>query len=81
MRRLLFVALVTLAGAAAGCPAAHNDYPSASCKTDSDCYKGEKCMNASICVAVGTDMAVSLPPGDDLAGTAPDDLAGTGSTD
>ncbi|MDB4968938.1 MAG: hypothetical protein JWN44_4627 [Myxococcales bacterium] len=41
-----------------GCPAAHDDYPGASCKVDKDCFKGEKCMN-SICVAQ-TDMSAAV---------------------
>jgi hypothetical protein len=52
MRRLLLTILLTgaLAGAAtlSGCPAAHNDYPGAACKTNSDCYVGEIC-NGTIC--------------------------------
>ena len=70
MRRLILAALVAGAAALTGCPAAHNDYPGGSCKTDNDCYKGEKCMNGSICVpsmAAATDLAVPLVPGADLA--------------
>jgi hypothetical protein len=44
--------LVVLAALAlAGCPAAHDDYPTQSCKTNDDCYEGERCLNNSICVA------------------------------
>jgi hypothetical protein len=63
----LAVALVTGA-LCAGCPAAHSDYPTTSCKTDSDCYRGEKCINSSVCMPIGADLA--QPP------AAPRDLAG-----
>jgi hypothetical protein len=84
-------AILRLAGAfavgivlgAAGCPAAHDDYPGSSCKTDSDCFKGEPCMNNTICVSDAIDMAVELPdiagfpPGTDLSGLGgPDDMTG-----
>jgi hypothetical protein len=49
-------AALAVTAALSGCPAAHDDYPGLSCKTDSDCYQGEHCMNASICVA-DTDLA------------------------
>lgn len=80
MRRLrlaIFVAAAALGSATlAGCPGAHSDYPGASCKVDSDCYKGEKCMNAAVCVptAVAGDMAMTLPPGSDLANSQSLDL-------
>jgi hypothetical protein len=71
MRALLGAALVAGALVAAaslvGCPAAHNDYPNASCKTDSDCYKGEKCMNASVCVPTTPVQDMAVPPGPDMA--------------
>jgi hypothetical protein len=61
--------LVGIVLGAAGCPAAHDDYPGTSCKTDSDCFKGEHCMNSTICVADAVDMAIELP---DLAHFGPD---------
>jgi hypothetical protein len=71
MRALLGAVLVVGALVAAaslvGCPAAHDDYPNASCKTDSDCYKGEKCMNASVCVPTTPIQDMAIPPGSDLA--------------
>lgn len=57
MRRTWLGLLAVLA--LAGCPAAHNDFPSQACKTDSDCYLGERCMNNSICVAVPADLAAA----------------------
>jgi hypothetical protein len=57
-RRMVMLALAALSSLAlGGCPAAHNDYPSQACKTDNDCYIGERCMNNSICVMLGADMA------------------------
>jgi hypothetical protein len=51
--------LVVLAALAlAGCPAAHGDYPSQSCMTNDDCFKGERCLNSSICVPAD-DMAIA----------------------
>jgi hypothetical protein len=84
MRRFAFAILV--AGSVAvtftlsGCPAAHDDYPGASCKVDSDCFKGEKCLN-SICIVPGppADMSIVLPPSDlagaDMTGQPPQDAA------
>ena len=73
MRKLIAALLVAGAlGAVAslvGCPAAHDDYPGASCKTDSDCYQGEKCMNASVCVPVTPVQDLAAPPGSDLSST------------
>jgi hypothetical protein len=72
--------LVGIVLGASGCPAAHDDYPGTSCKTDSDCFKGEHCMNNTICVPDAIDMAVELPdiahfpPGSDLSGLGPDDM-------
>jgi hypothetical protein len=80
MRRL--IASILVAGALAatatlsGCPAAHDDYPGGTCKDNTDCFKGEVCMNASICVPAPSDMAMTLPPGD-LAGQPPADLSDT----
>jgi hypothetical protein len=42
----------------AGCPAAHDDYPSTRCKVDNDCYQGETCSksagaNTGVCQAGG----------------------------
>ena len=65
MTRLGLVILAALA--LAGCPAAHSDFPSQSCKTDSDCYLGEHCLNNSICVAVGGDLATA-PKKIDMSG-------------
>jgi hypothetical protein len=42
MRRLACAVLAALA--LAGCPAAHSDYPTRSCKVQSDCYEGETCV-------------------------------------
>jgi hypothetical protein len=79
MRRLRQVILAVAVGSAAavglsGCPAAHDAFPSRACATDKDCYVGEKCMNASMCVTdtspdlsvpvESTDMAEPLPGGD-----------------
>ena len=65
MRRAIFVILAGGALAAlttlVGCPAAHDDYPGAACKTDSDCYEGEHCLNQTLCVLDTPDMAVRLP--------------------
>ncbi len=58
---LLLCALVTATAATlSGCPAAHDDYPGAACMTDNDCYQGEHCMNATVCVA-DTDLSIQLP--------------------
>lgn len=40
-----------------GCPAFHDDYPGTSCKSASDCYKGEVCMS-NVCTAITPDMAM-----------------------
>jgi hypothetical protein len=66
---LLVVAAIATAASLIGCPAAHNDYPNATCKADSDCFKGEKCMNASVCVPVTPIQDMAIPPGSDLAST------------
>jgi hypothetical protein len=74
MRRLVIAMILgsALATAAAltGCPAAHDDYPGASCKVNSDCYQGEICSNSSVCVLT-QDMAVNgdfAHPSPDLSG-------------
>jgi hypothetical protein len=59
--RLLGLALLALALAV--CPAAHEPYPSLSCKTDNDCFSMEKCVN-TFCVAITPDLSVVLPPAD-----------------
>ena len=57
-RHLLWLVGVILASLAlSGCPAAHSDYPTQACKTDNDCYVGERCMNNSLCVTLGADLA------------------------
>lgn len=64
------VAQVILAAAAAlalaGCPAAHGSYPTRACMVDSDCYVGERCDNATTCVAASTpdDLSASDSPQD-----------------
>jgi hypothetical protein len=62
MRKLIVgVFLVgALFGAASlsGCPAAHNDYPGGSCKTDSDCYVGELCNRMTLVCEPNLDMSV-----------------------
>ncbi len=72
MRRRMIAVVVggmlAAAGALAGCPAAHNDYPGTSCTMDSDCYVGEVCKDHSICV-LNVDMSIvgdfaHLPFGD-----------------
>jgi len=66
---ILGSALAT-AAALTGCPAAHDDYPGASCKVNADCYQGEICSNASVCVPT-QDMAVTgdfAHPSPDLSG-------------
>jgi hypothetical protein len=69
MRRII---LAVVAGGAllaaatlGGCPAAHDDYPGVSCKTNNDCFKGEVCSN-SICqpATPPQDMSIILPPQD-----------------
>lgn len=70
--------LVGIVLGASGCPAAHDDYPGTSCKTDSDCFKGEHCMNNTICVADVADMAMQLP---DLPLSGMPDLTGIGAQD
>jgi hypothetical protein len=74
MRRLVVAMILgtALATAAAltGCPAAHDDYPGASCKVNADCYQGEICSNASVCVPT-QDMAINgdfAHPSPDLSG-------------
>jgi hypothetical protein len=58
MARCVLLLLATLT--IAGCPAAHSDYPTQACKVDSDCYEGEHCLNNTICVSNGADMAKKL---------------------
>ncbi|HEY2743490.1 MAG TPA: hypothetical protein VGL86_02665 [Polyangia bacterium] len=60
--------LLAAAGALAGCPAAHDDYPGTSCKSTSDCYVGEICSTAGMCMP-NIDMSITgdfahLPFGD-----------------
>lgn len=43
--------LATGAATLAGCPAAHDDFPSLACKQDSDCFQGELCV-AMVCMPV-----------------------------
>lgn len=64
---LLVAGALVAATTLVGCPAAHDDYPNATCKTDGDCFQGEKCMNASVCVPVTTPIDMAIPPGSDLA--------------
>ena len=71
----LFVGIVV---GASGCPAAHDDYPGTACMKDSDCFKGEHCMNNTICVADTADMAMQLP---DLPLGSQPDLVGLGAVD
>jgi hypothetical protein len=40
-----------------GCPAAHDDFPGLSCKTDGDCYQGEMCINM-VCMPPPMDMTM-----------------------
>ena len=59
-RRLVAMILGCALGSAltlAGCPAAHDDYPGAACKVNSDCYQGEVCTNL-VCVPT-QDMAIN----------------------
>jgi hypothetical protein len=42
---LLLVATASLL--LSGCPAAHSDYPSRSCKINTDCYEGEVCVQSA----------------------------------
>jgi hypothetical protein len=74
VRALAKLLLTTAAALAlAGCPAAHGSYPTRACNTDSDCYIGERCNNATSCVAAD---AVDLSASDttqDLAPTTGDD--------
>lgn len=62
MRRLILAALA--ASALAGCPAAHDGYPSKSCTTNSDCFEGEICDSAS-----NQCVNSSAPGGDDGGGS------------
>ena len=75
MRRLgLFLGAAVTAVVFAGCPGAHDGWPTTACVVDSDCYIGEKCMSSSVCVPSGStdlaaptpveDMAEPLPGGD-----------------
>ena len=72
MRKRMIAVIVggvlAAAGALAGCPAAHNDYPGTTCKTTSDCYLGEVFSTAGMCVP-NIDMSITgdfahLPFGD-----------------
>jgi hypothetical protein len=78
IRSILAAGALAALGALGGCPSAHTDYPGASCKTDSDCFKGEYCKDASICVPLmsAPDLAVTLPPGADMAGQPSSDMSG-----
>jgi hypothetical protein len=71
MRRLVIAMILgsglATAASLTGCPAAHDDYPGASCKVNADCYQGEICSNASVCVST-QDMAVT----GDFAHLSPD---------
>ena len=40
---LMAAACLGLGLALAGCPAAHDGYPTTACMADSDCYRGESC--------------------------------------
>jgi hypothetical protein len=67
LRALVVVVVAVVAGATlTGCPGAHDAYPSSACATDNDCYSGERCMNAMVCVPVSTpvDMAAPTPVAD-----------------
>jgi hypothetical protein len=46
-----------LGGALAGCPAAHDDYPTTACKTKADCFSDEECV-MNVCTLPVDDMAV-----------------------
>lgn len=73
---LLVAGALTAAAALAGCPAAHDDYPGASCKVNADCYQGETC-NGTICVPL-IDMSVTgdfAHPSPDLTMTPTDGMA------
>jgi hypothetical protein len=75
MRRRMIAIVVggmlAAAGALAGCPAAHDDYPGTSCDPTSSavqCYVGEICSSAGTCVP-NFDMSIvgdfaHLPFGD-----------------
>jgi hypothetical protein len=54
------LAAVLLSGAVLlGCPAAHDEYPGLACKTDSDCYGAEHCVNLQ-CEAPMPDLAMDI---------------------
>lgn len=58
---VLLAAIAVLAVGAttlAGCPAAHDEFPSLACKQTSDCFKGEICV-AMVCMP---DQDMSIPP-------------------
>jgi hypothetical protein len=65
MRRLrpwVLAAAVVAGATLAGCPGAHDPFPGTACTKDTDCYIGEKCMNATVCVpTASTDMAAPTP--------------------
>jgi hypothetical protein len=67
LRRALFAtALLALAG----CPAAHEGFPTTACKTTADCYVGETCSNL---ICVPADMSAN--GGGDMAHAAGADLS------
>jgi hypothetical protein len=57
---MMTAALAMLLGLA-GCPAAHQDYPTTNCKRSIDCYAGESCID-SFCVKTPPDMSAITPP-------------------
>ncbi|HEX4457708.1 MAG TPA: hypothetical protein VIA18_07040 [Polyangia bacterium] len=75
MRALQLILAAAAAVTHAGCPAAHGSYPTNACMTDRDCYQGERCQSATICVATSTttvDMSVE-DTSQDLGPTTGDD--------
>ncbi|HEY7957037.1 MAG: hypothetical protein ACHQ17_09040 [Polyangia bacterium] len=63
MRRAWFIAALLAAGSAlltvAGCPAAHDSYPTTACKTDKDCYLGEICSD-KVCMLPAPDLSTDM---------------------
>ncbi len=54
MKRLLIGVALAAAATMAGCPAAHDPYPSDECAASGDCFRGEACV-AQRCVPAGSD--------------------------